>query len=109
MAALSVDYRETVLARIQDSPAYAAGLLKSALEMMANGEEAEARETVKDLIHATGGFESMAEHLGINAKSLHRMLGPNGNPAFGRMSAIFSELSQRILHSRAELQLKAAA
>ncbi|HEV7779269.1 MAG TPA: transcriptional regulator [Luteibacter sp.] len=108
MAALSIDYRETVIARIQREPEFARALLEDVINMTANGEAAEARETLRMLVHASGGFESMAERTHINAKSLHRMLGPKGNPAFSAVSTVMAEISQSILHARASIQLEAA-
>jgi DNA-binding phage protein len=107
--ALTVDYRETVIARIQRDDEYARALLEEVITMMTNGEALEAREILRMLVHAAGGFEYMANRVRTNAKSLHRMLSPKGNPAFSTVSAVLGEISQGILHGKVKVQLAAAA
>jgi DNA-binding phage protein len=51
-------------------------------------ETEEGLSMLRDLIHATITFKTLATETGLNEKSLHRMLGPNGNPTARNMAAI---------------------
>ncbi len=52
MSKLSVDYRETVIARVQREPEFARALFEDVSAMSANGEHAEAHEMLCLLIDA---------------------------------------------------------
>lgn len=38
------------------------------------------KATLRQLIHSTIGFTELSEKMEISSKSLHRMVGPKGNP-----------------------------
>ena len=50
---------------------------------------------LRDLVNATIGFESLAAEVGAPSKSLHRMLGPAGNPSTKNFFGIISALQKK--------------
>jgi DNA-binding phage protein len=60
------------------------------------GDEATGKAMLRDAINATIGFERLAEELQKPSKSLHRMLGPQGNPNTANFFAILEVLQRRV-------------
>ena len=93
--ALTRSFRETVYARAQRDPAFRKALLTEAVNAYLGGEEAAGKALLRDVVHATIGFEPLAAALGKPGKSLHRMLGPRGNPNTANFFAILQVLQQK--------------
>jgi len=81
--ALTKSYKETVLKRIKDDPAYAQALYNEAIDAILSGEKEEGLLIMRDIVNADVGFPRLAKHLDIPEKSLHRMLSSRGNPSVG--------------------------
>ena len=94
--ALTREFRETTLARARREPAFAKELLADALNAYLGGEEAAGKTILRDVINATLGFEPLAAALGKPSKSLHRMLGPGGNPSTENFFAILRVVQQKV-------------
>jgi DNA-binding phage protein len=92
--ALTRDFRETVIARVQADPKFARALLDEAITLFVNGEADTAKLVLRDLVNATIGFESLAVEVHKPAKSLHRMLSVSGNPTMTNLSAIFAAVKR---------------
>ena len=73
-------FKDTVKARIERDPAFAAALFKEALSAFFEGDTALGKALLRDLVNSTIGFEGLAHALNKPSKSLHRMLAPSGNP-----------------------------
>lgn len=86
------DFRQTVIARVENDPEFAKALLDEAATLFLSGEPDTARLILRDLVNATVGFEQLAELTDRPSKSLHRMLSPNGNPNMDNLAAIFSAI-----------------
>ncbi|PWU27612.1 DNA-binding prophage protein [Pseudomonas delhiensis] len=105
--ALTRDFKQTVVARVQREPAFATALLDEAASLFLNGEPDAARLILRDLVNATLGFERLAVETEKPSKSLHRMLSPAGNPGMDNLAAIFDairrnlgvEFQVRVVHS----------
>ncbi len=67
-------------------------LLKEAVEAFLSGELETGKSVLRDYINATITFESLAKSLGKDSKSLHRMLGPKGNPTAENIFAVIKTL-----------------
>jgi DNA-binding phage protein len=87
--ALTRDYKQTVVERVERDPQFAAALLDEAATLFLSGEPETARVILRDLVNATIGFEQLAEATAKPSKSLHRMLSPRGNPSMDNLAAIF--------------------
>ncbi|MFC5695911.1 DNA-binding protein [Pseudomonas sp. GCM10022186] len=106
--ALTRDFKQTVIERVQRDPEFAKALLDEAASLFLNGEPGAARLILRDLVNATVGFEGLAVETAKPSKSLHRMLSPSGNPSMDNLAAIFDAI-RRNLGVAIEVQAVAAA
>ena len=90
--ALTRDFKETVMARVERDPEFARAMLDEAVMLFLNGEAETAKLILRDLVNATVGFEGLAVTVERPAKSVHRMLSASGNPTMTNLSAIFAAL-----------------
>jgi len=94
--ALTREFRETTLARARRDPAFRRALLAEAVNAYLGGEEAAGKAILRDVVNATIGFEPLAAALRKPSKSLHRMLGPRGNPSTENFFAILRVVQQKV-------------
>lgn len=94
--ALTKSFRETVYERAQRDAGFRKALLTEAMNAYLDGDEATGKAVLRDMINATIGFEQLAAELGKPSKSLHRMLGQNGNPSTANFFAILQVLQKRV-------------
>lgn len=106
--ALTRDFKQTIVERVQRDPEFAKALLDEAASLFLNGEPSAARLILRDLVNATVGFEGLAAETAKPSKSLHRMLSPSGNPSMDNLAAIFDAI-RRNLGVAIEVQAVAAA
>lgn len=78
--ALTRDFKETVLARVQADPKFRDAMLKEGVETMLAGDVESGKAILRNYIKATVGFEQLGAETGSSPKSLIRMFGPSGNP-----------------------------
>jgi DNA-binding phage protein len=93
--ALTKLFRETVYNRAQRDGAFRKALLTEAVNAYLSGDEITGKSVLRDVINETIGFEQLAADLQKPAKSLHRMLGPGGNPNTANFFAILQVLQKR--------------
>jgi DNA-binding phage protein len=94
--ALSRDFKQTIVERVERDPQFAKALLDEAATLFLSGEPETARLILRDLVNATIGFEQLAEITEKPSKSLHRMLSSRGNPSMDNLAAIFSAVRGRL-------------
>jgi DNA-binding phage protein len=94
--ALTRDFKQTIVERVQRDPAFAKALLDEAISAFFNNKSELARLILRDLVNATVGFETLAVETAKSSKSLHRMLSKHGNPSMDNLSKILSSLSQQL-------------
>jgi DNA-binding phage protein len=94
--ALTRAFRETVYRRAQRDSAFCKALLTEAVNAYLAGDEATGKAVLRDVINATIGFERVAAEMHKSSKSLHRMLGPRGNPNTANFFAILRVLQKRV-------------
>jgi len=94
--ALTRNFKETVIQRVQSDASFAQALLAEAATLFLNGESGTARLILRDLVNATIGFEQLATLTAKPSKSLHRMLSPAGNPSMDNLAAIFRAIRERL-------------
>lgn len=93
--ALTRDFKETVLARVQADPKFRNALLKEGIETMLAGDVDTGKAILRDYIKATVGFEQLGAETGSSPKSLIRMFGPTGNPQARNLFSVISRLQRR--------------
>lgn len=94
--ALTRNFKQTVVERVERDPEFAKALLDEAATLFLSGEPETARLILRDLVNATIGFEQLAEMTDKPSKSLHRMLSPSGNPSMDNLAAIFGAVRTRL-------------
>ncbi len=94
--ALTRAFRETVGLRAQRDVAFRKALLTEAVNAYLGGDEAAGKAVLRDIVNATIGFERLAADLSKSSKSIHRMLGPKGNPNTANFFAILQVLQKRV-------------
>ena len=94
--ALTRNFKQTVVERIERDPEFAKALLDEAATLFLSGEPETARLILRDLVNATVGFEHLAALTDKPSKSLHRMLSPKGNPSMDNLAAIFVAIRARL-------------
>jgi DNA-binding phage protein len=81
-------------------PEFRQALFTEALNAYLTGDTATGKAMLRDLINATIGFEQLAHEVKKPSKSLHRMLGLDGNPNtenfFGIVSALQRKTKMRL-------------
>lgn len=93
--ALTRDFKETVLARVQRDAKYREALFTEALNAYLTGDTSTGKAILRDLVNATIGFEGLAAEIRKPSKSLHRMLAPHGNPNIENFFGIVSALQKK--------------
>lgn len=93
---LTREYKQTILERVHRDPAFAEALLDEAGTLFLNGEPDTARLILRDLVHATVGFEKLARVTHKPSKSLHRMLSATGNPKMDNLATIFNMIRKAL-------------
>ena len=106
--ALTRNFKQTVVERVEREPAFAAALLDEAATLFLNGEPEPARLILRDLVNATLGFEQLADVTDKPSKSLHRMLSAQGNPSMDNLAAIFTAVRSQLNVNLEARSVKAA-
>ena len=94
--ALTRDYKQTILARIQRNPKYARALYAEAMNSLLEGETEVGLAMLRDLVHAGVSFKTLAEQTGLGEKALHRMLSSRGNPTSRNLFAITKAIREAL-------------
>ena len=92
--ALTREYRETVLERIKHDPEFTAALYAEAIGSLVEGDRETALSVLRDLVHAHISFKTLAKHTGFDEKTLHRMLGKNGNPTLESLTKVIHAIEE---------------
>ena len=64
------------------------------MECILSGDLESGKAVLRNYVNATAGFRGLEEQTLIPAKSLMRMLGPNGNPSAANLTKILSSLQR---------------
>ena len=103
--AITRNFRDTILKRAEKDTSFRRQLLIEAVNELLTGDLSAGKVILRDYINATITFEGLADKTGKSAKSLHRMLGPNGNPRADNILEIIKVLQE---NERIRLQVKAS-
>lgn len=97
-------FRTTIMERTSRDSKFRQYLLTEAVNELLSGDLQAGKTMLRDYINATITFERLAEKLGKPSKSVHRMLGPRGNP---RAQSIFGIIKILQAYEHVQLQVKA--
>jgi DNA-binding phage protein len=93
--ALTRDFKQTIAARARRDSRFREALFTEAINAYLEGNTAEGKAILRDLVNATVGFEGLAAEIHKPSKSLHRMLAPRGNPSTDNFFSIVSALQKK--------------
>ena len=93
--ALTRKFKDTVQKRVSSDPEFRHALLVEAINELLAGDYNIAKSILRDYINATITFPVLAQELHKSSKSIHRMLGPNGNPRMDSMVGILKVLQTK--------------
>ena len=97
-------FRATILLRAESDPAFRRQMLTEAVNELLAGDLEAGKAMLRDYINATITFQQLATKLKKSDKSIHRMLGPRGNPRAGNIIEII-----KILQAYERVQLRVEA
>ena len=92
---LTRNFKDTIKARARRDPAFRRALLREAIETMLAGDLRTGKAVLRNYINATDGFSDLEAATNKSAKSLMRMLGPNGNPQAENLFEIVAYLQTK--------------
>lgn len=99
--ALTRKFKDTVQKRAARDPEFRRALLVEAINELLAGDYNIAKSILRNYINATITFPVLAQELNKSSKSIHRMLGPNGNP---RMDSIVGII--KVLQTKENIKLR---
>ena len=88
------DCKETIRARVQRDPGFREALQREGIENLLSGDVETGKIILRDFINAAVGFHKLSEITHRSAKSLMRMLGPQGNPQAKNLFEIVKYLQE---------------
>ena len=100
--ALTRDFRETVRDRAIRDKRYRRELFLEAVNEILEGDIDVGKALLRDYINATITFPELGKQLNKSSKSIHRMLGPDGNPRMDSMVGIL-----KVLQDHEHIRLRA--
>jgi len=93
--ALTKKFKDTVQKRAARDPEFRHALLVEAINELLAGDYNIAKSILRNYINATITFPVLAQELNKSSKSIHRMLGPNGNPRMDSIVGILKVLQTK--------------
>lgn len=97
-------FRSTILSRAESDPAFRRQMLTEAVNELLAGDLEAGKAMLRDYINATITFQQLGKKLKKSDKSVHRMLGPRGNPRADNIIEIIKILQA---HERVQLRVEA--
>ncbi len=101
---LTPKFRTTILNRAGNDPAFRRQMLTEAVNELLAGDLDAGKAMLRDYINATITFQQLAKKLKKSDKSVHRMLGPRGNPRADNILEIIKILQ---INERVRLRVEA--
>jgi DNA-binding phage protein len=93
--ALTRKFKDSVQKRAARDPEFRHALLVEAINELLAGDYNVAKSILRDYINATITFPVLAHELHKSSNSIHRMLGPNGNPRMDSIAGILKVLQNK--------------
>jgi len=102
--AITRKFRATIIDRAVNDPAFRRQMLTEAVNELLAGDLDAGKAMLRDYINATITFQQLAKKIKKSDKSVHRMLGPRGNPRADNIIEIIKILQT---HERVQLRVEA--
>jgi DNA-binding phage protein len=91
---LTHDFKQTVVARVQQDPEFRQALFLEAVNCILQGDVETGKAVLRDYVNATMGFGGLEKKTKIPSKSLMRMLGPSGSPTLANLAKMLTALQK---------------
>ena len=78
--ALTREFKEPVMLRAKQDPAFRQELIVEATNAFLDGDVDTGKNLLRNYLNATEALPSIAKELAQDEKSIRRMIGPKGNP-----------------------------
>jgi len=101
---ITKEFRKTILNRAENDPDFRGHMLTESVNELLAGDLNAGKSILRDYINATITFEGLSKKLNKSSKSVHRMLGPKGNPRAENILEIIRILQ---MHEHVTLQVRA--
>jgi DNA-binding phage protein len=101
---LTRKFRATIMNRASSDAAFRRQMLTEAVNELLAGDLEAGKAMLRDYINATITFQQLAKKLKKTDKSVHRMLGPRGNPRADNILEII-----KILQANERVKLRVEA
>jgi DNA-binding phage protein len=101
---ITKEFRKTIFSRAENDAGFRKYLLTEAVNELLAGDLNAGKSILRDYINATITFEGLSKKLNKSSKSVHRMLGPRGNPRAENILEIIRILQ---MHEHVTLQVRA--
>jgi len=102
--AITRKFRATIISRAESDAEFRREMLTEAVNELITGDLNAGKVMLRDYINATITFQVLAKKLKKSSKSIHRMLGPGGNPRAENILEIIKILQ---IHEHVTLHVKA--
>lgn len=102
---ITKEFRKTILGRAERDAEFRKHMLTEAVNELLAGDLDAGKAILRDYINATITFQGLAGKLKKSSKSIHRMLGPHGNPRAENIIVIIKTLQE---HEHIRLNVKAS-
>ncbi len=103
--AITRNFRETIIKRAEKDASFRRAMLIEAVNELLAGDLHAGKAILRDYINGTISFEGLSKIINKPVKSLHRMLGPRGNPRADNIIEILKALQA---HEHIKLKVKAS-
>jgi hypothetical protein len=92
---LTREFKQTVLLRAKQDPAFRQGLIVEAANACLGGDLDTGKRLLRDYLNATGSMAAVARELRQDEKSIRRMVGPRGNPTLTNFINLLNSCTRR--------------
>lgn len=91
---LTKHFKETVVERANNDPAFKIALLEESVNEFLSGDLDVAKALLRDYVNASISFEELSKQTKISNKSLQRMLSVNGNPTTSNFCSVLQAIQK---------------
>jgi DNA-binding phage protein len=99
---LTREFKDTVMARLQRDPEFRTELIVEATNAFLDDDVETGKALLRDYLNASELMPEIAKELGLNEKSIRRMLGPSGNPTLKNFARLLKACS-KVEHIKLEV------
>ncbi|WP_419660874.1 hypothetical protein Dvar_12780 [Desulfosarcina variabilis str. Montpellier] len=89
------EFKETVQLRVKQDPEYRKELIIEATNAFLDDDVSKGKTMLRDYLNATEALPDIARELGLDEKSIRRMIGPRDNPTLNNFINLLGACKRR--------------